>query len=89
MIFDDTFEHEAWNRTDGVRVILFVDIMRPMRFPANMLNAVFTWVIAPPFVLGSRPVTIFAGKSVSRTSSIRAPRRVAVESGPASVAVYG
>src|SRR5207302_6771835 len=26
MIVDDTFEHEAWNRTDGVRVILFVDI---------------------------------------------------------------
>jgi ornithine lipid ester-linked acyl 2-hydroxylase len=43
MIFDDTFEHEAWNRTDGVRVILFVDIIRPMRFPANLLNAVLTW----------------------------------------------
>jgi ornithine lipid ester-linked acyl 2-hydroxylase len=43
MIFDDTFEHEAWNRTDGVRVILFVDIMRPMRFPANVLNMVLTW----------------------------------------------
>jgi ornithine lipid ester-linked acyl 2-hydroxylase len=53
MIFDDTFEHEAWNRTDGVRVVLFVDIMRPMRSPANMLNAVMTWVIAlSPFVLG-------------------------------------
>lgn len=54
MIFDDTFEHEVWNRTDGVRVILFVDIMRPMRFPANMLNAVMTWVIAvSPYLLGS------------------------------------
>lgn len=54
MIFDDTFEHEAWNRTDGARVVLFVDIMRPMRFPANMLNAVMTWGIAlSPFVLGS------------------------------------
>jgi ornithine lipid ester-linked acyl 2-hydroxylase len=54
MIFDDTFEHEAWNRTDGVRVVLFVDILRPMRFPANMLNAVMTWVIGlSPFVLGS------------------------------------
>jgi ornithine lipid ester-linked acyl 2-hydroxylase len=54
MIFDDTFEHEAWNRTDGVRVILFVDIMRPMRFPANMLNAVMISAIAlSPFVLGS------------------------------------
>jgi beta-hydroxylase len=54
MIFDDTFEHEAWNRTDGARVVLFVDIMRPMRFPANMLNAVMTWIIAlSPFVLGA------------------------------------
>jgi ornithine lipid ester-linked acyl 2-hydroxylase len=54
MIFDDTFEHEVWNRTDGVRVILFVDIMRPMRFPANMLNSVMTWVIAfSPYLLGS------------------------------------
>ena len=54
MIFDDTFEHEAWNRTDGLRVVLFVDFMRPMRFPANMLNAVMTWVIAlSPFVLGA------------------------------------
>jgi len=57
MIFDDTFEHEAWNRTDGVRVILFVDIMRPMRFPANVVNAVFTSVIAMPFV----PLTGLAG----------------------------
>ncbi|WP_216639700.1 aspartyl/asparaginyl beta-hydroxylase domain-containing protein [Mycobacterium sp. 1164966.3] len=54
MIFDDTFEHEAWNRTDGMRAILFVDIVRPMRFPANVLNQVATWAIAlSPFVLGS------------------------------------
>ena len=54
MIFDDTFEHEAWNRTDAVRVVLFVDIMRPMRFPASLLNAVMTWAIAlSPFVLGA------------------------------------
>jgi beta-hydroxylase len=54
MIFDDTFEHEAWNRTDGLRVVLFVDIIRPMRFPANVLNAAATWLIAlSPFVLGN------------------------------------
>jgi beta-hydroxylase len=54
MIFDDTFEHEAWNRTDNQRVVLFVDIMRPMSFPANLLNTVATWAIAlSPFVLGS------------------------------------
>jgi beta-hydroxylase len=54
MIFDDVFEHEAWNRTDGLRVVLFVDIMRPMRFPANMLNAAIAWTIAfSPLVLGA------------------------------------
>jgi beta-hydroxylase len=48
VIFDDSFEHEAWNRTDLVRVVLFVDFVRPERFPARFINwlllrlAVFT-----------------------------------------------
>lgn len=29
MIFDDSFEHEAWNRSDRDRVILLFDIWRP------------------------------------------------------------
>ena len=41
LIFDDAYEHEAWNRTDKTRVILFVDFVRPLRFPANVLN----WII--------------------------------------------
>jgi beta-hydroxylase len=54
IVFDDTFDHEAWNDTDKTRVVLFVDIMRPMRFPANLLNSAMTWMIAlSPFVLGS------------------------------------
>lgn len=51
LIFDDAYEHEAWNRTDKVRVVLFVDFVKPLRFPGNALN----WLIlnlAPftPFV---------------------------------------
>lgn len=48
VIFDDAFEHEAWNRTDKTRVVLFVDFRKPLRFPANFINwlllhlAVFT-----------------------------------------------
>lgn len=48
LIFDDAFEHEAWNKTDHTRVVLFVDFRKPLRFPANLLNwlllniAVFT-----------------------------------------------
>lgn len=48
VIFDDAYEHEAWNRTPHTRVVLFVDFHKPLRFPANVLNwlllhlAVFT-----------------------------------------------
>ena len=38
IVFDDAFEHEAWNRTPHTRVVLFVDFRKPMRFPANFIN---------------------------------------------------
>jgi beta-hydroxylase len=38
VIFDDAYEHEAWNRTPHTRVVLFVDFRKPLRFPANFLN---------------------------------------------------
>jgi aspartyl/asparaginyl beta-hydroxylase (cupin superfamily) len=51
VVFDDAYEHEAWNRTPHTRVVLFVDFIKPLRQPARFLNwlllhlAVFT-----PFV---------------------------------------
>ena len=33
LIFDDAYEHEAWNHTDKTRVVLFVDFVKPTRFP--------------------------------------------------------
>lgn len=38
LIFDDAYEHEVHNDTDGVRVVLFVDFERPCRPPARWLN---------------------------------------------------
>jgi beta-hydroxylase len=38
VIFDDTYNHEVWNDTDGYRVVLFVDFARPLRFPLNLFN---------------------------------------------------
>ena len=35
LIFDDTYNHEVWNDTDGFRVVLFVDFARPMKSPYN------------------------------------------------------
>lgn len=48
LVFDDAYEHEAWNASAGERVVLFVDFEKPLAFPANLLNglllrlAVFT-----------------------------------------------
>jgi len=38
VIFDDAYEHEAWNYTPHTRVVLFVDFRKPLRFPANVIN---------------------------------------------------
>jgi len=38
LIFDDTFNHEVWNDTNGYRVVLFVDFARPLYQPFHWLN---------------------------------------------------
>lgn len=38
LIFDDSFNHEVWNDTDGVRAVLFVDFARPLQKPWHWLN---------------------------------------------------
>ncbi len=38
LVFDDTFLHEAWNNTNEYRVVLFLDIARPLRFPMSFVN---------------------------------------------------
>ncbi len=51
LIFDDAFPHEAWNETKGVRVVLFMDIVRPLGFPLSILNRLLLNLIAwSPFV---------------------------------------
>jgi ornithine lipid ester-linked acyl 2-hydroxylase len=38
LVFDDTYNHQVWNDTDGYRVVLFVDFERPLRWPLRSLN---------------------------------------------------
>lgn len=38
LVFDDTYEHEIWNNTDEERVVLLLDVDRPMRLPGRLLN---------------------------------------------------
>lgn len=46
LLFDDTFEHEIWNDTNGYRVVLFLDIVRPFRFPLSLINWTVNRLIA-------------------------------------------
>jgi aspartyl/asparaginyl beta-hydroxylase (cupin superfamily) len=46
LLFDDTYDHEVWNDTAGQRVVLFLDVVRPLTGVARALNAVLLWVIA-------------------------------------------
>ncbi|HZP21251.1 MAG TPA: aspartyl/asparaginyl beta-hydroxylase domain-containing protein [Bauldia sp.] len=51
LIFDDAFEHEAWNYSDEVRVVLFVDFVKPLRFPARFFNwLLLNIAIFTPFI---------------------------------------
>ena len=38
LVFDDAYEHEAWNDSGATRVVLFVDFIKPLRMPASLLN---------------------------------------------------
>jgi beta-hydroxylase len=44
--FDDTYRHEAWNKTPEVRVVLLLDIVRPLPFPYSMLNKAIIYGMA-------------------------------------------
>src|ERR1700728_1724959 len=55
MVFDDTFNHEVWNDTDETRVVLFVDVMRPLPFPESLINWLIVKAIGlSPFVLDAK-----------------------------------
>jgi ornithine lipid ester-linked acyl 2-hydroxylase len=51
LVFDDTYQHEAWNDTDETRVVLFVDVVRPLREPMRTVNAAVIKAIGwSPFI---------------------------------------
>ena len=51
LIFDDAYEHEAWNHSDKVRVVLFVDFEKPTKFPASLTNkSVLKLSVFTPFI---------------------------------------
>jgi len=45
LIFDETYNHEAWNDGDIPRVVLFLQVMRPMRWPGRLLARIWLWCV--------------------------------------------
>jgi aspartyl/asparaginyl beta-hydroxylase (cupin superfamily) len=56
MIFDDSFEHEAWNRSDKDRVILMFDIPNPLwNYSAYEISKYKVENMDDPFLLSIMP----------------------------------
>ncbi len=51
LVFDDTHEHEVWKESEGTRVVLFVDFLRPLPWPLSTMNRWTVHAIARlPFI---------------------------------------
>lgn len=55
LLFDDGYQHEAWNGADDVRVVLFCDVLRPLRSPGDQVNKALIKAIGwSPFIQDAR-----------------------------------
>ena len=51
VLFDDTYTHMAFNDTDSIRAVLFLDIMRPLPQPWKFINyAILKLSILFPYI---------------------------------------
>ena len=46
ILFDDSWNHEVTNHSSDLRVVLIVDVLRPMIWPLHALNRLLTLVLA-------------------------------------------
>jgi aspartyl/asparaginyl beta-hydroxylase (cupin superfamily) len=73
LIFDDAFEHEAWNHSDETRVVLFVDFDKPLRFPAVLFHKLLLSIaIFTPFIReGAENHTAWEKKFYAEAEALR------------------
>ncbi|WP_267395835.1 MULTISPECIES: aspartyl/asparaginyl beta-hydroxylase domain-containing protein [unclassified Sphingomonas] len=55
LVFDDTYDHEVWNDTRGTRVVLLIQVERPLRNPGKWIAELFLGIVRrSPFVQEAR-----------------------------------
>jgi aspartyl/asparaginyl beta-hydroxylase (cupin superfamily) len=58
LFFDDTLTHEAWNKTNDERVVLFLDVLRPLKKPFGKWNdRLIYWIASSGY--GRRSIQTF------------------------------
>jgi aspartyl/asparaginyl beta-hydroxylase (cupin superfamily) len=76
VIFDDTLLHDASNESDEVRVVLWIDIRRPMPFYLDWLHRTFLWAAFkhPYFKQRREDATVqFSPNSFEGRSALQTP----------------
>lgn len=59
LFFDDTLVHEAWNKTNEERVVLFLDILRPLKKPYGTWNdRLIRWIASSYY--GKKSIRTFS-----------------------------
>lgn len=71
LVFDDTIVHEVVNDTVERRVVLFVDFLRPLRFPMSLLNPLIIDRFGASHAVGRRLAVI---ESLTRDGAGRTAR---------------
>lgn len=62
LVFNEYYNHEAWNDTDFTRVVLIIDFERPLYWPLSKLNQ---WAID---YIGKTPFVSVAMKNLNKKS---------------------
>ncbi len=65
VLFDDSWDHEVINNSPGERVVLIVDVLRPMPLPQAMVNRGVA--LAARYVYGRKVLRRAAGHASSET----------------------
>ncbi len=77
LVFDDTYQHSVWNDTNETRVVLFLDILRPCRFPGSWVNkAVLKAAAWTPFIRSSRRHELAWEQAFMAKHGGMSPRRI-------------